>query len=103
MSSALAHRIVTAHEEPELDFLIRRLARRFHVAMPVICVAPISQARIGLRCPRTSPTHLIVSEGAFREWDGDEIESRLARAMARIAGKRRFRLLPARTLASLGL
>lgn len=94
MSSALAPRIVTAHEEPELDFLVRRLARRLHVAMPLICVTPWSQPRISRRCPPNAPTQLTVSEGVFRVWDGDEIELRLARAMSKIAHQRRFRLLP---------
>ena len=100
MSSALAQRIVTAHEEPELDFLVRRLARRLRVAMPVICVTPLPEPRITRRCPPNAPTRLIVSEGVFREWEGDEIESRLASAMAKIAGKRRFRLVPGQSAPS---
>lgn len=96
MSSALAHRIVTAHEEPELDFLIRRLARRLRMAMPLICVTQLSPPRISRRCRQNEPTHLIVSESVFREWEGDEIEYQLAKVMAKIAAKRRFRLLPVR-------
>lgn len=96
MSSALAHRIVTAREEPELDFLIRRLARRFRMAMPVICVTQWRQPRISRRCRPNEPSHVIVSESVFREWEGDEIESRLARAMSKIAAQRRFRLMPSR-------
>ena len=95
MASANAHRIVTALEEPELDFLIRRLARRLRMAMPIICVTQLAQPRIGRRCRRNEPSHLIVSECVFREWDGDEIEYQLAKAMAKIAARRRFRLLPA--------
>ena len=95
MSSALAHRIVTAHEEPELDFLIRRLARRLRMAMPLICVTQLPCPRVSRRCRVNEPTHLIVSESVFREWEGDEIEYQLAKAMAKIAAKRRFRLVPA--------
>jgi len=93
MPSALAQRFVTAHEEPELDFLIRRLARRLHMAMPLVFVTARLRPRVSRRCPANAPTRLIVSEGAFREWDGDEIESRLAAEMAKIAASRRFRLL----------
>ena len=96
MSSALAHRIVTAREEPELDFLIRRLARRLRMAMPVIWVTQWQQPRISRRCRINEPSHLIVSESVFREWEGDEIEDRLAKAMAKIAAQRRFRLVPSR-------
>lgn len=95
-TSRLTQRIVTALEEPELDFLIRRLARRLRVAMPVICVTPEARPLISRRCPPKAPTQLIVSEGVFREWEGDEIESRLAQALAQIARKRRFRLVPHR-------
>ena len=96
MSSALAHRIVTAHEEPELDFLIRRLARRLRMAMPIICVTPLAQPKIYRRCRVNEPSLLIVSESVFRDWEGDEIEYQLAKAMSKIAAKRRFRLVPAR-------
>lgn len=99
MSSALAHRIVTAHEEPELDFLIRRLARRLRTAMPIICVTQLPKPRIARRCRMNEPSHLIVSESVFREWEGDEIEYQLAKEMAKIAAKRRFRLVPARPTA----
>ena len=94
MSSALAQRIVTAREEPELDFLIRRLALRLRVAMPIICVTQQPQPRIYRRCRSNEPTKLIVSESVFREWEGDEIEYRLAKAMSKIAARRRFRLMP---------
>jgi len=93
MPSVLAQRFVTAREEPELDFLIRRLARRLHMAMPLIFVTSRLRPCVSRRCPPNAPTQLIVSEGAFREWDGDEIESRLAAEMAKIAASRRFRLL----------
>jgi hypothetical protein len=96
MSTALAHRIVTAHEEPELDFLIRRLARRLRTAMPLICMTQFPEPRISRRCRVNEPTLLIVSEAIFREWEGDEIEYQLAKTMAKIATKRRFRLLPSR-------
>ncbi|MBY0508056.1 MAG: hypothetical protein K2X03_29355 [Bryobacteraceae bacterium] len=93
MPSALAHRIVTAHEEPELDFLVRRLARRLRMAMPEICITPFARPRISLRYPLKAPSRLIVSEGVFQFWEGDEIESRLARVMAQMARKRAFRLV----------
>lgn len=96
MSSALAHRIVTAREEPELDFLIRRLARRLRMAMPVICVTQRPQPRISRQCRPNEPSRVIVSESVFREWEGDEIESRLAQAMSKIAAQRRFRLVHSR-------
>lgn len=96
MSSALAHRIVTAREEPELDFLIRRLARKFRTAMPLICVTQWPRPRISRRCRPNEPSHLLVSESVFWEWEGDEIENRLSRAMAKIAAQRRFRLVPSR-------
>ncbi len=97
MSSALAHRIVTAHDEPELDFLIRRLARRLRMAMPVICVTQWQQPRISRRCRPNEPTRLIVAESVFQEWEGDEIEYQLAKAMGGIAATRRFRLVASRT------
>ena len=65
------------------------------MAMPLICVTQFPKPRISRRCRLNEPTHLIVSESVFREWDGDEIEYRLARAMAKIAVRRRFRLVPA--------
>lgn len=96
MRTSTARRIVTAHEEPELDFLIRRLARRLRVAMPTICVTQGRQPCVLRRCPPNQPSQLVVSEAAFRDWEGDELERRLAQAMEKIAEQGRFRLVPAR-------
>ncbi len=96
MPSSPAQRIVTAHEEPELDFLIRRLARRLRMAVPTICVTQFPRARVSSRCPPNRPSLLVVSEAVFRDWEGDELEQRLARTMEKIAEERRFRLVTAR-------
>lgn len=64
------------------------------MAMPIICVNQLPKARVSRRVRRNEPSHLIVSESIFREWEGDEIEYQLAKAMAKIAARRRFRLVP---------